>query len=132
MTGHAISGLGWCKHSLVASLLAYSPPACTAGGCELAHLRVATRNLRAIRFYERNGYVGTAQQPWMSTEPWQSFWPPELALDEALRTTNGLTAAELAATSMRGRAFKKFLGFDVGPVPKLISYARPAPDLLRT
>lgn len=96
-------------------------------GCELAHLSVAVRNLRAYRFYERQGWVPSARHPRMSTAPWQVVRPPELALPEAVSMTvcdarGGLTKEELEATRMRGTLMKKFLGFDVGPVPRRRSY----------
>lgn len=84
-------------------------------GCECAHLSVSVRNLRAIRFYEKHGWVGSARQPWMSTAPWVAWRPDEMRIeDEELRARvldSGLTAEEHAATSMRGAAMKKFLAY---------------------
>jgi ribosomal protein S18 acetylase RimI-like enzyme len=96
-------------------------------GCELAFLAVAVRNLRAYRFYERHGWVPTARHPQMSTAPWQPVRPPELALPETERRRvcdahGGLTEEELEATRMRGTLMKKFLGYDVGVVPRRRSY----------
>lgn len=92
-------------------------------GCEVAHLSVAVRNLRAVRFYEKHGWVGTPKGPWMSTAPWQPSRPEELPLDlddASLRAhvlgQCGLTAEERSATTMRGTLMKKYLGYDVGVV----------------
>ena len=92
--------------------------------CKLAILTVAVRNLQASRFYEKYGWVGTARierdMPW---EPWR---PPDLpvvdvAAGQALSQW-GLTDEELDATRMRGKMLKKWLGYDLLPVPPLRSY----------
>lgn len=84
-------------------------------GCECAHLSVSVRNLRAQRFYEKHGWIGTPKRAWMRTAPWVAWRPDALRIeDEELRARvldGGLTAEEHAATSMRGQCMKKFLEF---------------------
>lgn len=101
--------------------------------CELAYLSVAVRNLRAIRFYEKHGWVSSSRQAWMRTQPWQSVRPDELRLSDdaaagALDEYGGLTEEEHHATTMRGQSMKKFLGYDVGALrPRAMTSYPPSP-----
>ena len=101
----------------------------TERGCDVAHLVVSVRNRRAVRFYERHGWVGSPpQQPWMSTAPWEAVRPPhgsESAEDDGggvdLIRGGGLTEEELIATKMRCTQMKKWLGYEQPPVPRMRS-----------
>ena len=80
-------------------------------GCDVAHLVVAARNARAIRFYEKNAWISTDRRPWMTTAPWVPVRPPELRIPAELSAqvdhSGGLTELEHAATRMRCRQYKK-------------------------
>ena len=96
-------------------------------GCTVAHLSVASRNLRALRFYEKHGWVPTPPRPWMTTDPWVPVRPLELPVQSALKDAaveqrGGLTEEELEAMTMRGTRLKKILGYDEPLVPKVRSY----------
>ena len=108
-------------------------------GCEVAHLVVSVRNLRALRFYEKYGWIGSDRQAWMKTEPWEAVPVPcGCSASDAMPTQDGgtgvaaretsrldsesFTSDELEATNMRCTAMKKFLGYDVGIVPRIRSY----------
>ncbi len=87
--------------------------------CTHAHLVVAFRNQRAIRFYKRHAWITTDRLPWMSTAPWEAVRPPELPLPAPFHrdvdTRGGLTQQEVEATCMRCTSMKKFLGYSGNP-----------------
>ena len=71
----------------------------------VAHLVVAMRNLRAIKFYKRHAWYSADRLPAVST------WEP-VHLEEAHAS---LTQAERDATSMRCTQFRKHLGYEGNP-----------------
>ena len=97
-------------------LLSAAETAMQEYGTTVAHLVVARRNLRAIKFYERHAYIATSRQSWMTAE---SGWQQVLT-DESYR----LTEDEIAATEMRCTAYKKFLGYEGNPNDGRHSYGK--------
>ena len=107
---------------IAATLLDAAEDAMLERDCHVAHLVVAVRNLRALRFYEKHGWIETEQQQsWMSTAPWEPVVSPSLADagSHGASVREGEAAAQMLCTKL-----KKFVGYDRGVVvPKrLVSY----------
>ena len=112
---------------VAASILGTAEGILMERGCDVAHLVVAVRNLRARRFYEKHGWLETDRQPWMSTAPWEPVpcGAPPKSQDAGCRSRdpeNSALSPGALATTMRCMTLKKFLGYDQGEVPRMTSY----------